>query len=116
MKMVLLILLIVLPKITLADAVTRAALRNGQKALFSYPVTRKFKKDTEKYLFSFLPIEKEKVAIFGGIGLALASGSVSTKNFNNLRVGVMGWSVAPEISYNTRNGQMFALVGVSKDF
>lgn len=116
MKMVLLVLLIVLPKITLADAVTSAALRNGQKALFSYSVTRKFKKDTEKYLFSFLPIEKEKVAIFGGIGLALASGSVSTRNFNNLRIGMMGWSVAPEISFNTRNGQMFALVGVSKDF
>jgi hypothetical protein len=116
MKIVFLIYIITFSKFTLADAVTRAALSNGQKALFSYPITRKFKKDTEKYLFSFLPMEKDKIAIVGGIGLALVSGSISTRNFRNLSVGFLGWRVAPEINFNIRSGQLFTLVGISKDF
>lgn len=116
MKVILCLFLMVLSNICIADAVSDAAIRHGQKALFSYPVANKFRKDTEKYLFSFLPIEKNKAIIFGGVGLALATGNVSTRNFKNLRVNMLGWNVAPEISFNTRNGQMFTLVGISKDF
>jgi hypothetical protein len=116
MKVVLCIFSLILSSSALADAVSDAAIRHGQKALFSYPVANRFRKDTEKYLFSFLPIEKNRAIMFGGIGMVLVTGNVSTRNFKNLRVNMLGWNVAPEINFNTRNGQMFALVGISKDF
>jgi len=116
MKVLLFIFLLVISSSVFADAVSDAAIKNGQKALFSYPVANRFRKDTEKYLFSFLPIEKNKAIVFGGIGMALVTGSVSTRNFKNLKVNMLGWSVAPEVSFNTRNGQMFTLIGISKEF
>lgn len=111
-----LIILLNLPYVCRADAVSRAAMRYGQRALFSYPITRKFKRDTEKYLFSFLPVDKEKLAIIGGVGFALISGSISTRNFKNLRVGVLGWNVSPELAMNIRTGQAFALISLNKEF
>jgi hypothetical protein len=117
MKKILLILSISLPcELFAASSETAQAIKLGQKAFFSYPMTKKFKKDTEKYLFSFLPVSKDKAAIIGGVGFALASGQISTKNFNNLRIGFFGWNMTPELSLNTKTGQTFALISLNKEF
>ena len=116
MTLIITISLVVFSFQSKADAVTRAALNYGQRALFSYPATNRFKKDAEKYLFSLLPVNKEKIAIIGGLGFAIYSGGISTRNFKNMSVGVLGWNVSPELSLNTKTGQMFALVSINKQF
>lgn len=111
-----LILLFIIPFDSKADAVTRAAFKYAQRALFAYPAPKKLRKSAERYVFSLLPVEKENVIMVGGIGYALASGSISTKNFNNLRFGVMGWNVSPELNFNFRNNEMFSLISINKEF
>lgn len=116
MKFIITIFLVVFSFQSKADAITRAALNYGQRALLSYPTVNKLKKNTEKYIFSFLPADKEKMAVIGGLGFAIYSGSISTRNFKNMNIGVLGWNVSPELSLNTKTGQMFALVSINKQF
>jgi hypothetical protein len=116
MKIIVGVFLIIFSFQSKADAVTKAAFNYGQKALFSYPIANKFRKDTEKYLLSFIPINKENIAIVGGVGFAIYSGSISTRNFKNLSVGVMGWNMFPELSLNTKTGKIFALISINKQF
>lgn len=99
-----------------SDATTNLAFKQSQIAFFSYPSTRKFRKDTEKYLFSFIPMEKDKVAIVAGVGFALTQGNISTKNFSNLKVNLLGWDVSPELNLNFRSGQTYSLIKIGKEF
>lgn len=116
MRLLLFVFLIVFSFKSKAGSASKAAISYGQKALFSYPAPNKIRKNAEKFIFSLLPVEKDKIAIVGGVGLAIASGSISTKNFKNLRFGFMGWNVSPELNINTRNGEMFTLISVNKEF
>jgi hypothetical protein len=99
-----------------SDAESKEAFRYSQKALFSYQAPKKFKKNTEKYFFSFLPVDKDKAAFVGWTGYALLSGSISTRNFSNLKFGVAGWSISPEVNLNIRNGESFTSVNIGTDF
>ena len=116
MKWILCFILLFISRPSKADAVYRAAMRYGQRAFFSYPATRKIRRDTEKYLFSLIPIERDTLFMVGGVCFTLLSGNLSTRSFNNLRVGVLGWNVSPELAMNIRTGQAFALISLNKEF
>lgn len=118
MKLIVIFILIILFPFqkAKADAVTRAAFSYSQRAFFSYPENRAMKRKAEKYAYSFLPFKKERVVLIGGLGFAIYSGNISTKNFKNLSVGFLGWNMSPELSLNTRTGQMFALISLDKQF
>lgn len=99
-----------------ADAVTRAAFKYSSQAIFSYPETKKMRKNAETHFYSFLPIKRDKAALIGGAMMVAYTGRISTRNFKNMSVGVMGWNVSPELSLNTKNGETFALISINKQF
>lgn len=116
MKVVFLIFLLILSFKAKSDITTSPAFKQSQLAFFSYSSTRKLRKDTERYLFSFIPMEKDKVAVVAGVGFALAQGNISTKNFSNLKINLLGWDVSPELNLNFRSGQTYSLIKIGKEF
>ena len=92
------------------------ALSHTQKALLAYPEIKRMKKETEKFLLDYIPLDREHVVVIGSVGISAIRGKVETKPIKNLNMKFIGVKARPDVYYDFRNNDVGMLITMSWSF
>ena len=92
------------------------AIKGVQKAILAYPEVKKAKKQLEKKLIGYIPVDKETTGIIGGVALSASQGYIDTKVIKKMNIKVYGANMRPNIRYNFNNGETKGTVDLGWSF
>lgn len=100
---------------SLADDRDRA-LHSIQRAVLAYPEVKTLRRNAEKKLFEYLPIDKQTFGVVGGLAVSASQGHVDTKVIKNMNFKAVGANVRPDIRYDFRNNQTEGVINLNWSF
>jgi len=98
------------------DGKYKRALRYSGKAFLAYPSVKKTKRNLERKMYNYVPMNRTAAAIIGSAAISATQGKVSTKSFKNLRVKTLGGNLKPKIEYNFYDNDTSGSVSMNWSF
>lgn len=96
---------------------TEKAMRSVQKAILKADTITKYRKNTQKFIKRSIPESiKPYVSAVGVLAISAARGRAETRRIKNLDVKVLNGSIAPNLEYNFRDGNINANIFYRMDF
>lgn len=95
-----------------SQADNRAALRETQRALMSYPQVKQAVKNTERVVIRYLPLPKQYAIYIGTAFMSGINGRVDTRAIKGMRMDIAGGQCRPDIFYNFRDNVVGASINI----